>query len=81
MASKGQKFMKVPLETRLKIVNEKLEGKSYDYLAKKYGVNSKTIVTWVSIYKRDHGLDISKKGRPTKEENIDYKNINVNINM
>ncbi|MDD4595628.1 MAG: helix-turn-helix domain-containing protein [Candidatus Izemoplasmatales bacterium] len=74
MASKGQKFMKVPLETRLKIVEERiLERKSYPYLSKKYGVSDNTIRTWVRIYKRDKGLDIRKKGRSTKEENIDYK--------
>lgn len=35
MASKGQKYMKVALEIRLKIVKERIqEGKSYNYLAK-----------------------------------------------
>ena len=54
MASKGQKFQKVPLETRLYIVNLNLnEGKSTYSLARQYGVSSKTIDTWVRIYKRD----------------------------
>jgi len=74
MASKGQKFKKVPLETRLEAVKERIEtGKSYDYLEKKYGVSKKTVAVWIRIFKRDGGLDISKKGRPNKEKNIDYK--------
>jgi len=74
MASKGQKFKKVPLETRLTAVKEKIEkGMSYTYLASKYNVSWQIIATWVRIYKRDGGLDISKQGRPNKEVNIDYK--------
>lgn len=74
MASKGQKFQKVPLELRLEIVKDKIElGKSYRYLGDKYGVNIGTVKTWVQIYKRDKGLDVRKKGPVTKEEKIDYK--------
>lgn len=74
MASKGQKFQKVPLELRLEIVKDKIEhGKSYRYLGDKYGVNISTIKTWVQIYKRDKWLDVRKKGPAPKEENIDYK--------
>lgn len=74
MASKGQKFKKVSLELRLEAVRERLEsGRSFKYLGEKYGVSRKTIFQWVNIYKRDGGLDISKKGRPQKEQSIDYK--------
>jgi len=74
MASKGQKFKKVSLEIKLKAVKEHLEeGMSLAYVGKKYNVSENTVRTWVSIYKRDGGLDISKKGRPKKEVNIDYK--------
>lgn len=74
MASKGQKFKKVPLETRLEAVKERIEtGKSYEYLGKKYGVSKKTVAVWIGIFKRDGGLDIRTKGRPNKEKNIDYK--------
>lgn len=65
---------KKTLEVRLAAVHEKLnEGKSYSYLAKKYGVSRKTVETWVRIYRRDGSLDVRKKGKPKKEENIDYK--------
>lgn len=74
MASKGQKFKKVSLETRHKVVQERIEqGKSYSYLGSKYGVSENTIKTWVSIFKRDGGLDIQKKGRPKKDGTLDYK--------
>lgn len=74
MATKGQKFIKIPTEKKLEAVMEKIQkGSSYRYLGEKYGVSKKTVETWVQIYKRDGGLDISKKGRPRKEENIDYK--------
>lgn len=73
MASKGQRFEKYPLDLRLKIVKEKIEvGKSYSYLSHFYNINVKTIVTWVHIYRRDGGLDVRRKGRPT-EEDISYK--------
>ncbi len=74
MASKGQKFKKVPLEERLNAVKEKIqEGKSYTYLAQKYEVSWNTVESWVRTYRRDEGLDIRAKGRPKKEETIDYK--------
>jgi len=74
MASKGQKFKKVPLELRLEAVKGYLyERKSFRYLGKQYNVSWKTVQTWVKIYKRDGGLDIGKKGRPTKDNEKNYK--------
>ncbi len=74
MASKGQKFKKIPLELRLEAVKEYLDGRmSYRYLGEKYGVSKKTVQSWVNIYNRDSGLDISKKGRPTKDGETNYK--------
>ena len=73
MASKGQKFQKVPLETRLHIVKLHLnDGKSTYSLARQYRVSHKTVETWVRIYKRDGGLDIRRKGRRPSSD-IDYK--------
>jgi transposase-like protein len=74
MASKGQRFKKIPLEIKLEALKERAqEGKSFEYLGTKYGVSKETIKTWLRIYQRDGGLDVSKKGRPKNEENIDYK--------
>jgi len=74
MANKGQKFEKYDLNLRLKIVHEKInEGKSYKYLADKYGMSWKTIETWVRIFRRDGSLDMRKKGKPKQDKNTDYK--------
>jgi len=74
MAKKGQTFQKIPLEDRLKAVKAYIEkGKTVPYLAKKYGVSKDTVRTWVRIYRRDGGLDIQKKGRPTENETRSYK--------
>ena len=74
MASKGQKFKKVPIEIKFEALKERIEsGKSYRYIAKKYDVSYETVRTWARIYKRDGGLEVRKKGKPRKEENIDYK--------
>jgi transposase-like protein len=74
MSRKGMIYKKIPLELRLEAIRERIEErKSYAYLGQKYGVSRKTIFTWMSIYKRDGSLDISKKGRSRREENIDYK--------
>lgn len=74
MARKGQKFEKFSKEIRLKVVHEKInEGKSYSYLSKKYGMNSKTIETWVRIFRRDGSLDVKKRGKPKQDSTQDYK--------
>jgi transposase-like protein len=74
MAKKGQKFEKYSKELRLQIVHEKInEGKSYSSLADKYGMSSKTIETWVRIFRRDGSLDVKKRGKPKQDNNTDYK--------
>ena len=74
MAKKGQKFKKYDINLRLQIVHEKInEGKSYKYLADKYGMSSKTVESWVRIFRRDGTLDSKKKGRPKQDEDVNYK--------
>lgn len=74
MAKKGQKFEKYSKDLRLQIVHEKInEGKSYSYLADKYGMSSKTIESWVRIFRRDGSLDVKKRGKPKQDSNFDYK--------
>ena len=74
MAKKGQTFQKIPLEDRLKAVKAHIEeGQSYQYIAKKYGFNEETVQSWVRIYQRNGGLDIQKRGRPTKSKTRSYK--------
>ena len=58
MARKGQKFKKYSPEFKEKILKEYFEGIcGYDTLAKKYGVSSKTIESW--IRKTRKGIDIT----------------------
>ena len=74
MASKGQKFNQYTPEFRNEIVLQYLnENKSYGYLANVYGISKKTIETWVRKYKQGNSLMSDNRGRPTKEEDIDYK--------
>lgn len=74
MASKGQKFNKYTPEFRNEIVLQYLnENKSYGYLANVYGISKKTIETWVRKYKQGNSLMSDNRGRPKKEEDIDYK--------
>ena len=62
MAIKGVKQNKTSLDIRLKALNEKInEGRSYSFLAKKYEVSSKTVETWVRIYRRDGVVTSTKK--------------------
>ncbi|AUD63378.1 hypothetical protein BK010_07155 [Tenericutes bacterium MO-XQ] len=76
MAMKGQKFKKVDLNSKLTAVKEHIEdSRTYNYLSIKYDVSENTVKTWVRIYRRDHGLDVKKKGREPKttKDNIEEK--------
>ena len=74
MASKGQKFNQYTPEFRNEIVLQYLnENKSYGYLANVYGISKKTIETWVRKYKQGNSLMSDNRGRPKKEEDVDYK--------
>ena len=74
MASKWQKFNQYTPEFRNEIVLQYLnENKSYGYLANVYGISKKTIETWVRKYKQGNSLMSDNRGRPKKEEDIDYK--------
>ena len=74
MAKKGQQFQRYDLDLTLKIVNEKInEGKTYTFLSEKYGVSKGTIKNWVHKFRNEGSLGTKKRGRPTSEENTDYK--------
>ena len=74
MASKGQKFRKYPSELKEAILKEYFNGEnSCGLLSIKYGVNRKTIVSWIHNIK--NGKPSNPRGRP-KEKNLtleDYK--------
>jgi transposase-like protein len=75
MASRGQKFQKYPIELKAEVIRAKVEsGHGYKYLSQKYGIPEGIINSWVYQYRQANNQTISKKrGRPKKEENIDYK--------
>lgn len=75
MADKGQKFKRYTIEFKQEIIEKKVnKGESYDYLANKYGIPEGTIRTWIHQYKKNGQQAIKKKrGRPKKEQAIDYK--------
>lgn len=68
MAKKGQKQNRIEEELILKIVKEKMKGKSYRYLAEKYSVSTGSIKTWVRKY--------TYKGYVTRDKQGVKKNIN-----
>ena len=74
MASKGQKFNKYTKEFKNEILDKYYSGiGGFTSLSNEYNVPIKTIKTWV--YKINHPqVKIEKKrGRPRKDEIIDYK--------
>lgn len=72
MAKKGQKFKEIDEELILKIVKEKLKGKTYSYLSKKYEVSDGSIATWVRRYTYRGTVFRIKHGRKK-----DFKNMTI----
>lgn len=74
MASKGQKFNKYTNEFKKDIALQHInENKSYGYLSKIYGIPEGTIMTWVRTFNLGNEDMSDNRGRPKKEEDIDYK--------
>ena len=75
MAKKGQKFQRYTDEQKAKIISEYLEGnESIKSIAEKYGITSrKTVFNWLKKYRTTGSTINSKRGRPLKNEEIDYK--------
>ena len=77
MAKKGQKFKEIKEEVILKIVKEKKKGKSYGYLAKKYGVSDGSIKTWVRKYKYKGHVTRNKRGRKKNPSNMTIEELRI----
>ena len=62
-------------EEKAKIISEYLEGKeSLKSIAEKYGITSrKTVFTWLNKYRNTGTTNNDKRGRPIKNDEIDYK--------
>ena len=72
MAKKGQKQKIIDEKLILKIVKEKISGKSYSYLSKKYKVSNGTIATWVRRYNYKGSIH-----REKKSVKKDFKNMTI----
>lgn len=74
MASKGQKFNTYSNKLKNEIVSQVLNGeKSFGYLSNQYGISKGTIKTWVYAAKSGKNIYSDSRGRPKKEEDVDYK--------
>lgn len=75
MAKKGQKFRRYTDKEKANIISEYLEGKeSLKSIAEKYGITSrKTVFTWLKKYRNTGTTDSKRRGRPLKNEEIDYR--------
>ena len=74
MASKGQKFNSYSSELKQEVLNKYLnQNQSYSSLAMEYGVPKGTIKTWIVKIKNGDSIYSDNRGRPKKEEDIDYK--------
>lgn len=72
MKTEKKKWERYDVDFKYKIVQEKLNGASYSYLANKYDISKGTIATWVHRLKMDGALNVKPIGRQ-KESDIDYK--------
>lgn len=81
MAKKGQKQNKIDEELILKIVKEKKSGKSYSYLAKKYGVSDGSIATWVRKYNYKGYVTRDKKGVKKNPSNMTIEELRIEVDI
>lgn len=77
MAKKGQKFEIKEEELILKVVKEKLKGKTYYNLSKQYSIPMGTIMTWVKRYKDKGYVAREKKGIRKKPENMTIEELRI----
>lgn len=78
--NKHSKNNKYTLEFKLKIITAYVQGEgSFESLANKFGVNSKSIIEyWYNIYQScgvEGLINMNKPGRPQKNKNKDNKKI------
>ena len=81
MASKGQKFKTVNEELILKIIKEKIKGKTYSYLSNKYKVPQGSIMTWVKRYNDKGYVKRDKKGIKKKPKNMTIEELRIEVDI
>lgn len=77
MAKKGQKFKTIDEDLIYKIVQEKIKGKSYSYLALKYNVSQGSIMTWVKRYRDKGFVKREKNGRKKASKNMTIEELRI----
>jgi transposase len=81
MAKKGQKQKIISEELILQIVKEKQKGKSYSYLAKKYGVSDGSIATWVRKYTYKGYVTRDKRGIKKNSNNMTVEELRIEVDI
>ena len=81
MAKKGQKQNRIGEELILRIVKEKKKGKSYNYLAEKYGVSDGSIATWVRKYTYKGYVTRDKQGVKRNPSNMTIEELRIEVDI
>ena len=81
MAKKGQKQNRIDEELILRIVKEKQNGKSYSYLAKKYGVSNGSIATWIRKYTQKGYVTRDKRGIKKNSNNMTIEELRIEVDI
>lgn len=77
MAKKGQKQKRIDEKLILKIVKEKLKGKTYSYLSKKYDVSDGSIATWIRKYNYKGYVTREKQGAKKSPQNMTIEDLRI----
>lgn len=81
MAKKGQKFKSIDEKLILKIVKEKIDGKTYSYLSRKYKVPQGSIMTWVKRYNDKGYVNRDKKGIKKNPQNMTIEELRIEVDI
>ena len=81
MAKKGQKQKRICEELILQIVKEKKNGKTYEYLAKKYVVSTGSIKTWVRKHTYKGYVTRDKRGIKKNPTNMTIEELRIEVDI
>ena len=81
MAKKGQKQNIIEEALILQIVKEKKNGKTYKYLAKKYGVSTGSIKTWVRKYTYKGYVTRDKRGIKKNPSKMTIEELRIEVDI
>lgn len=81
MASKGQKFKYQEEQLIYQIVEEKIAGKPYSYLEKKYGITRGTMMTWVKRFKDKGYVNRDKQGIKKDSKNMTIEELRLEVEI